>query len=224
MDQEQRRALFNSVQLIMAEQLPMLTFAAPRMYSAHTARVRGVVPSVMRPPVLWNADTLSVADAPGRNASREWLRFFLRRAAFAVLLVVVASSSALVLTRLAPGDVTAELGPLASARRSARRARAARPRSLHRRPVGALGVARGAGRLRRSYLYNQPVRGLVARAALNTAVLAVSALLVATLVGVGLGVVTGAAAGGSARAGARPFARCRCCSCPCRRSSRRSCS
>jgi hypothetical protein len=42
----------------------MLTFAAPRMYSAHTVRVRGVVPSVMRPPVLWNADSLSVADAP----------------------------------------------------------------------------------------------------------------------------------------------------------------
>ena len=40
-------------------------------------------------------------------------RFFLRRAAFALLLVVVASSSALVLTRLAPGDVTADLGPLA---------------------------------------------------------------------------------------------------------------
>ena len=64
MDQDQRRTLFNNVQLIMAEHLPMLTFAAPRMYSAHTVRVRGVVPSVMRPPVLWNADSLSVADAP----------------------------------------------------------------------------------------------------------------------------------------------------------------
>ena len=63
LDQDQRRALFNSVQLIMAENLPMLTFAAPRMYSAHTARLRGVAPSVMRPPVLWNADSLSVADA-----------------------------------------------------------------------------------------------------------------------------------------------------------------
>ena len=42
-----------------------------------------------------------------------------------------------------------------------------------------------------SYLYNQPVRGLVARAALNTAILALSALVVATLCGIGLGVVTG---------------------------------
>ncbi len=66
MDQGERRALFNNVQLVMAENLPMLTFAAPRMYSAHTARLRGVVPSVMRPPILWNADSLSVADAPPR--------------------------------------------------------------------------------------------------------------------------------------------------------------
>jgi peptide/nickel transport system substrate-binding protein len=61
---ETRRSLFNNVQLIMAENLPMLTFAAPRMYSAHTPRVRGIVPSIMRPPILWNADSLSVADAP----------------------------------------------------------------------------------------------------------------------------------------------------------------
>jgi peptide/nickel transport system substrate-binding protein len=64
MDQDARRSIFNNVQLVMAENLPMLTFAAPRMYSAHAVRVRGVVPSVMRPPILWNADSLSVADAP----------------------------------------------------------------------------------------------------------------------------------------------------------------
>lgn len=64
LDQDARRSLFNNVQLVMAENLPMLTFAAPRMYAAHTTRVRGVVPSVMRPPILWNADSLSVAGAP----------------------------------------------------------------------------------------------------------------------------------------------------------------
>ena len=64
LDQDARRSLFNNVQLVMGENLPMLTFAAPRMYAAHTTRVRGVVPSVMRPPILWNADSLSVADAP----------------------------------------------------------------------------------------------------------------------------------------------------------------
>jgi peptide/nickel transport system substrate-binding protein len=66
LDQDARRVLFNNVQLVMAENLPMLTFAAPRMYSAYAMRVRGAVPSVMRPPILWNADSLSVADAPPR--------------------------------------------------------------------------------------------------------------------------------------------------------------
>ena len=52
---------FMAVQRIFAENLPVLYFVAPRMYYAHSIRLRGVVPSVLRPPVLWNADSLSVA-------------------------------------------------------------------------------------------------------------------------------------------------------------------
>ena len=120
-------------------------------------------------------------------------RFLLRRAAFALLLVVVASSSALVLTRLAPGDVTADLGALARPDE----VRAVRARFDLDRSIGTQ-WALWAGRVLRadfgrSYLYNRPVRDLVMRAALNTAVLAVSALIVATLAGVSLGVVTGRA-------------------------------
>ncbi len=59
-DTARRRDLFNDVQRILAENLPVLHFAAPRMYGAHTVRVRGVTPSVIRPPILWSADTLSV--------------------------------------------------------------------------------------------------------------------------------------------------------------------
>jgi peptide/nickel transport system substrate-binding protein len=58
---ERRQALFREVQQVLAENAPILYFAAPRMYTAHTARLRGVVPSAMRPPILWNADSLSVA-------------------------------------------------------------------------------------------------------------------------------------------------------------------
>ena len=61
LDPERRRQQFNLVQRIFAENLPVLHFAAPRMYFAHSRRLRGVVPSVLRPPVLWNADSLSVA-------------------------------------------------------------------------------------------------------------------------------------------------------------------
>ena len=57
-----RKTIFNDVQRIFAENLPVLYFAAPRLYYAHSVRLRGVVPSVMRPQVLWNADSLSVTD------------------------------------------------------------------------------------------------------------------------------------------------------------------
>ena len=61
-DPERRRALLNDAQRILAENLPVLYFAAPRMYGAHSARLSGVNPSVMRPNILWSADTLSVRE------------------------------------------------------------------------------------------------------------------------------------------------------------------
>ena len=33
---------------------------APAHFPAHSARLGGVSPSVVRPPILWSADTLSV--------------------------------------------------------------------------------------------------------------------------------------------------------------------
>ena len=42
----------------------VLYFAAPRLYYAHSARVMGITPSVLRPPALWNADTISVTGPP----------------------------------------------------------------------------------------------------------------------------------------------------------------
>jgi peptide/nickel transport system substrate-binding protein len=59
-DLEKRKAIFNDVQKVFAENVPVLYFVAPRIYYAHNARVVGVVPSVQRPPALWNADALSV--------------------------------------------------------------------------------------------------------------------------------------------------------------------
>ena len=62
LDPDRRRQLFDVVQRIFAENLPALYFAAPRMYYAHAPRLLGVVPSVLQPPVLWNADRLSVTN------------------------------------------------------------------------------------------------------------------------------------------------------------------
>jgi peptide/nickel transport system permease protein len=124
------------------------------------------------------------------------LRFLARRLAFAVVLVIAVSSAALLLTRMAPGDVTAQLGPFANPEEVARtRARF----SLDRSPLEqwASWLARSA-RLDfgDSYLYNRPVAALLGRAAANTAALAVVALAAATLVGLPLGVFTGSRQGG----------------------------
>jgi peptide/nickel transport system permease protein len=121
--------------------------------------------------------------------------FLLRRLLFAAFLVVAVSSAALFLTRLAPGDVTAQLGPFASATEVAQtRARY----DLDRAPVSqwALWIARATRfEFGDSFLYNRPVRGLIGRAAANTSVLAVAALVLATLVGIPLGVFTGSRRG-----------------------------
>jgi peptide/nickel transport system permease protein len=122
-------------------------------------------------------------------------RFLARRLVFALLLVVAVSSSALLLTRFAPGDVTTELGPRARPDEIARtRARF----DLDRSPVAQLGGwALRAARFDfgDSFLYNRPVGGLIRGAAGNTAVLAVAALAIATLVGIPLGILTGSRRG-----------------------------
>ena len=125
-------------------------------------------------------------------------RFLARRLLFALVLVTVVSSASLVLARLAPGDVTAQLGPFATASEIAgTRARF----DLDRSPAAQWML--WAGRALRfefgdSFLYNRPVRGLIARAAANTAALAVVALTAATLLGIPLGIFTGSRRGTAA--------------------------
>lgn len=118
-------------------------------------------------------------------------RFLIRRLVFAAVLLVCTSSAALLLTRLAPGDLTAQLGPNAS------RSEIATTRArfdLDRNPIAQWAL--WAGRAVRldfgnSFLYNRPVGPLVIRAAANTASLAIIALVLATLLGISLGIVTG---------------------------------
>jgi peptide/nickel transport system permease protein len=125
-------------------------------------------------------------------------RFLARRLLFALVLVTVVSSASLVLARLAPGDVTAQLGPFATASEIAgTRARF----DLDRSPAAQWML--WAGRALRfefgdSFLYTRPVRGLIARAAANTAALAVVALTAATLLGIPLGIFTGSRRGTAA--------------------------
>jgi peptide/nickel transport system substrate-binding protein len=59
-DIAERRRLFSDVQRVFADEVPILYFAAPRVYVATSARLRNVTPSLMRPMVLWSAETLAV--------------------------------------------------------------------------------------------------------------------------------------------------------------------
>ena len=66
-DDRERKRLFGEVQRVFADQLPILYFAAPRVYVATSARLVNVAPSLIRPMVLWSADTLAVQKRAGTS-------------------------------------------------------------------------------------------------------------------------------------------------------------
>lgn len=119
--------------------------------------------------------------------------FLARRLVAAVAFVAVVSTSALVLTRLAPGDATSELraagaDPAAIAQV---RARYGLDRSIPAE-IGAWISGLAHLDLGESSRFNgRPVRELVAERAGRTAELAALALVLATLIGIPLGVLTG---------------------------------
>jgi len=123
--------------------------------------------------------------------------FLLRRAAAALVLVFLVASGSVLLAQLAPGDYAAEFG------RSPEQIAAERHRLGLDRPV-LQQYATWAGRavsfdLGESFQYHQPVGVLVRARAANTALLALAALIVSTLIGIPWGVVTGSRRGAVAR-------------------------
>jgi peptide/nickel transport system permease protein len=131
------------------------------------------------------------------------IEFVLRRLIFALLLVLVVSSASIVLTRLAPGDLTTDLALRASAEEVARtRERFGLDRGMAAQ--WALWLSRAVRfDFGDSYLFNRPVRALVAASAINTAALAVVALAFATVIGIPLGILTGSRRGGALAAAVR---------------------
>ena len=124
------------------------------------------------------------------------LAYFVRRAVFAVFLVFAVSSASLLLATLAPGDyVTESLGLQARQETIAEtRARLGLDRSVgaQYRDWLSRAVRFDFGR---SMQYDRPVLDLIPERAANTALLALSALALATLIGLPLGVITGSRAG-----------------------------
>jgi len=58
LDPKKRKAAFDRVQEIIAEQAPMLFLLFPNALSAVSQNVRNVDPAVLRPQIYWNADRL----------------------------------------------------------------------------------------------------------------------------------------------------------------------
>jgi peptide/nickel transport system permease protein len=120
------------------------------------------------------------------------LAYLLRRLVFAMALVFTVSSASLLLTRLAPGDYATEALGIGAGRQRLddMRARYGLDRPIFEQYRGWL---IGAVRFDfgRSLAYDRPVADLIPERAANTAILAVTALVAATLVGLPLGIVTG---------------------------------
>lgn len=121
-------------------------------------------------------------------------RFLLRRTVSALVLVFSVASGAQLLAQLAIGSYANQFG------RSAEEVARERHRLGLDRPI----AAQYATWLRRSvtldfgesFYYQQPVTTLVGSAARNTAILATTALVTATLIGIPWGVLTGSRRGG----------------------------
>jgi peptide/nickel transport system substrate-binding protein len=56
----ERKRLYDDVQRIFGEHLPIVFFAAPRVYIAASSRMKNLEPAVRRPQLLWSPDTLAV--------------------------------------------------------------------------------------------------------------------------------------------------------------------
>jgi len=124
--------------------------------------------------------------------------YLFRRLAFALFLIVAVSSASLILARLAPGDYADTLG---EQMKPEQRAAYRHAHGLDRPILSqyASWIAHAARfDFGESLKYGRPVRDVIPEHAKNTAILAVTALALATLAGIGLGVVTGSSRGGFA--------------------------
>ena len=59
-DETERKRLFDEVQRVFAEHVPVLYFVAPRVYVAASSRVTNLTPAVSKPQLLWTPDTVAV--------------------------------------------------------------------------------------------------------------------------------------------------------------------
>jgi peptide/nickel transport system permease protein len=121
--------------------------------------------------------------------------YLFRRVCFALFLIVAVSSASLILARLAPGDYADTFERMTPAQREAYRHAHGLDRPVLEQYASWIAHAARFD-FGESLLYGRPVGDLIPEHAKNTAILAVTALLLATVAGIGLGVITGSGRGG----------------------------
>jgi peptide/nickel transport system permease protein len=119
-------------------------------------------------------------------------RYLIRRAAFALLLVFIASSAAFLATRLAPNDCVSDVQLDDAAVAACReRQELGLDRPLAAQYVDWVSRAVRFDFGKSLYYRGRSVAGVIGERALNTALLATAALAVATALGIPLGIYTG---------------------------------
>lgn len=61
MDERERKRLFDEVQRIFVEHLPVINFAVAKVYVAASTRSVNLTPALLRPQLLWSADSIAVS-------------------------------------------------------------------------------------------------------------------------------------------------------------------
>ncbi len=120
------------------------------------------------------------------------VRLLARRVVFGLILVFVVSSGAALLTRVSPGAIIADLVASGASRETIEheRARYGLDRPLLEQYVSWLSHAARLD-FGESLMFSRPVGQLVRQSAVNTALLGLTALALATLAGIPLGIVSG---------------------------------
>ena len=60
LDPAEQKKAFDEVQAVFADHLPVIHFAVPRVFIAASARTLNLMPAVLRPQLLWSADTIAL--------------------------------------------------------------------------------------------------------------------------------------------------------------------
>jgi ABC-type transport system substrate-binding protein len=59
-DDGERKRLFDQVQRVFAEHLPLVHFVAPKIFVTASSRTTNLTPAITRPQFLWAAETIAV--------------------------------------------------------------------------------------------------------------------------------------------------------------------